>query len=169
MFKSVTVDSIFPKLWKCKCIPKLKVFAWLLLMDRLNTRDMIIRRHWHLNSGPNCVLCNQDTLETRDHLFIDCPFAKKCWDFCTITWSSGASMSDIFMTAKRNFQGPNFLEITICAAWNIWKERNGFIFEERRPSFSAWKARFLGDLQTTSYRLKKSKVQSIKTWFSSLV
>jgi hypothetical protein len=56
------------------------------------------------------------------------PFAKRCWAHCKITWQSGASMSDILMNAKRDFQGPNFLEITICAAWNIWKESNGFIF-----------------------------------------
>jgi hypothetical protein len=126
MFQGVIVQPIFPKLWKCKCVPKMKVFTWL--MDRLNTRDMMLRRHWHLQSGPHCVMCSNGTLETRDHLFIDCPFAKRCWDFCKIIWQSGESMSDIFMNARREFQGPNFLEITICAAWNIWMERNGLIF-----------------------------------------
>jgi hypothetical protein len=78
----------------------MKVFAWLLLMDRLNTRDMMIRRHWQLQTGANCVMCNQNHLETRDHLFIECPFAKRCWDSCNIEWQSGDSMSDIFFYSK---------------------------------------------------------------------
>jgi hypothetical protein len=67
------------------------------------------------------------------------------------------SMSDIFMNVKRDFAGPNFFEITICSASNIWKERNGFIFEDKRPSFASWKTKFLPDLQTTCYRVKKAK------------
>jgi hypothetical protein len=147
----------------------MKVFAWLLLMDRLNTRDMMIGRHWYLPTGANCVMCNQNHLETRDHLFIECPFAKRCWDLCNIEWQSGASMSDIFLTANRNFQGPNFFEIVICAAWNIWKERNGFIFEGKRPNFNSWRIKFLGDLQITCYRIKKAKAESLKAWTASLV
>uniref|UniRef100_A0ACD5TJN6 Uncharacterized protein n=1 Tax=Avena sativa TaxID=4498 RepID=A0ACD5TJN6_AVESA len=130
---------------------------------------MMIRCHWHLDSGSECVLCSQNSLETSDHLFLDCPFAKCCWDFCRISWQSGNSMSDIFMKAKNDFEGPNFLEVAICAAWNIWKERNGFIFEGKRPSFTSWKVKFLGDLQLTCYRLKKEKVTRLKFWFPGLI
>lgn len=31
-------------IWKTKCVPKIKFFAWLLLNDRLNTRNMLRRR-----------------------------------------------------------------------------------------------------------------------------
>jgi hypothetical protein len=51
MFSGLPVEPVFPKLWKCKCVPKMKVLTWLVLMDRLNIRDMILRRHWHLQSG----------------------------------------------------------------------------------------------------------------------
>ena len=40
-FSEVVVDPIFGWIWKCSCTLKLKVFGWLLLMDRLNTRDMM--------------------------------------------------------------------------------------------------------------------------------
>jgi hypothetical protein len=32
-------------IWKSKCILKHKFFAWLILHDRINTKDMILRRH----------------------------------------------------------------------------------------------------------------------------
>src|SRR4051812_16534145 len=31
MFQGVMVEPIFPKIWKRKCVPKMKVFTWLLL------------------------------------------------------------------------------------------------------------------------------------------
>lgn len=43
---------------------KLKLFVWLLFMDWLNTKDMMTRRHWHFEGGPNCILCRLDRPET---------------------------------------------------------------------------------------------------------
>lgn len=59
---------------------KIKVFMWLLSWDRLNTRDMLDRRH----CGPedailNCGICGCP-IETPIHLFISCPFSKLCWE-----------------------------------------------------------------------------------------
>lgn len=45
LFAGLEVDPIFSKLWKNKCMTKLKVFAWLFLMDRLNTRGLMLRKH----------------------------------------------------------------------------------------------------------------------------
>lgn len=37
---------------------KIKVFAWLLFFDRLNTKDLLVRRHWRSDQENNlCVLC----------------------------------------------------------------------------------------------------------------
>jgi hypothetical protein len=33
--------------------------VWLLLVAGLNTRDMVERRHWHIQSGANCAVCAQ--------------------------------------------------------------------------------------------------------------
>jgi hypothetical protein len=30
------------------------------------------------------------------------------------------------------------MEIVILACWNIWKQRNGLIFQGERPSFLGW-------------------------------
>jgi hypothetical protein len=48
-------------------MPQLKFFAWLLLVDHLNTRDILRRRHLNVQSGINCVLCTSGAVETRDH------------------------------------------------------------------------------------------------------
>ena len=48
---------------------KVKVFAWLVVMDRINTKDMIQCRHWKIDDTPDCVLCHAHLLEDRNHLF----------------------------------------------------------------------------------------------------
>lgn len=59
---------------------KLKVFAWLLLADRINTKNMLRRQHYNVDSNLNCVLCNDGVEDTIEHLFFTCPFSKGCWE-----------------------------------------------------------------------------------------
>jgi len=71
------VHNAFRWLWECLCQPKHKVFFWLLIQDRLSTRNILKRKNMHLESY-NCVLCLQNTEETCQHLFLQSPFAKQC-------------------------------------------------------------------------------------------
>lgn len=57
--------------WKTCCRSKHKVFFWLLLNNRLNTRELLQRRNFHIEDY-TCTICGVQTLETRDHLFFHC-------------------------------------------------------------------------------------------------
>jgi hypothetical protein len=46
IFDCLPDDASLEAIWKSRCLPKLWVFAWLLLKDRLNTKDLMHRRHW---------------------------------------------------------------------------------------------------------------------------
>jgi hypothetical protein len=39
------VFKVYKWLWKSSCMMKAKMFAWLLLSDRLNTKDLLKRHH----------------------------------------------------------------------------------------------------------------------------
>ena len=67
-------NPAFSWVWKCLCEPKHKVFCWLLLKDRLSTRNILRRKHMNLDSY-NCELCALGVEETTEHLFLHCPFA----------------------------------------------------------------------------------------------
>ena len=41
----IQANPLLNWIWKSCCILKTKVFACLVIMDRLNTKDMILRRH----------------------------------------------------------------------------------------------------------------------------
>jgi hypothetical protein len=77
------VHIVYRWLWQCLCQPKHKVFFWLLIKDRLSTRNILKRKNMFLDSY-NCVLCLQNTEETYQHLFLHCPFAQQCWNLIHI-------------------------------------------------------------------------------------
>ena len=76
-FINHTFNPVLTWIWRRCCTMKIKVFAWMLIMDRLNTKDMVERRHWHIDDGVNCVLCPTHTRENRDHLFFNCNFSQR--------------------------------------------------------------------------------------------
>jgi hypothetical protein len=71
------IMSHFPSqwIWKSKCTSKHNFFAWLILHDRINTKDMLRRRHWQVTSDHTYVLCCTDAVEDWSHLFFECTFS----------------------------------------------------------------------------------------------
>ena len=61
----------FNWIWNSSCQPKHKMFFWMLLHDRLNTRNLLRRKSFVLEDY-NCALrgCQQE--ETLYHLFWGC-------------------------------------------------------------------------------------------------
>ena len=74
-----TVHPAFKWLWKTSCQPKIKVFFWLLREDRLSTRNILRRKNMQLQSY-NYVLCQSNSEETVQHLFLVCFFTKNVGD-----------------------------------------------------------------------------------------
>jgi hypothetical protein len=141
---------------------------WLLMLDRLNTRDIMLRKNWHVDSGPDCLLCTDAPLEFRDHLFFSCEFATLCWDFIHIHWDVTLPLSQRYMVAKSGFQGPCFMEVVACSAWNIWKVRNELVFNNIPASINRWKVGFQKDLLLHRFRVKAALVQPLIDWLLSI-
>ena len=80
---------IFGWIWKSSCQPKHKIFFWLLIQDRISSRDLLRRKQMPLPCY-NCVLCNSGVCETVVHLFLECPFAKECWGLIGLTVTSSS-------------------------------------------------------------------------------
>ena len=96
--------------------PHLKFFAWLLIVDRLNTKDIMRRRNFHVQSGPICVLCNDDVEEGRDHLFFNCRFSKDCWSKLHIQWDMSLDIHNRIRSARNSSGHIFFMDIFIMAA-----------------------------------------------------
>ena len=68
IFSNVQAHPIFKAVWKSKCTPRIKFFAWLILVDHLNTKSML-RRHLNIQDSIFCVMCDDGEEETIEHLF----------------------------------------------------------------------------------------------------
>uniref|UniRef100_A0A453QNL8 Reverse transcriptase zinc-binding domain-containing protein n=1 Tax=Aegilops tauschii subsp. strangulata TaxID=200361 RepID=A0A453QNL8_AEGTS len=56
--------------------------------DRLNTRNMLNRRHYNIGSNLDCLLCGHRIEETVEHLFFHCVFSQECWRVLGFHWST---------------------------------------------------------------------------------
>ena len=117
----------FNWIWNSKCQPKHKVFLWLLLQDRLSTRNILRRRNMHLDSYTceNCILQREETIA---HLFLRCNFAKACWLSIGVISPSTSCPKTAVARLRRQLNVPFWMEIITLMAWSIWKARNGWIF-----------------------------------------
>jgi hypothetical protein len=93
-FRGFTCSKVYGWIWNSKCVLKIKVFAWLLISDRLNTKDMIKRRHWNVTDEYHCILCSSHTYEDRIHLFFECVFSIRIWNYLQIDWSVGDTIEE---------------------------------------------------------------------------
>ena len=68
-------------MWKLNIPPKVKMFAWLFIRDRLQTRKRL--SHIVINSDKMCPFCNSVD-DDQMHLFFNCGVTKLIWDLCSI-------------------------------------------------------------------------------------
>ena len=116
-------------------------FAWLLVQCKLLTVYKLMARQWPCN--PMCSLCNSGQ-ETIDHLILHCSFARNVWTKMA-EWTQ-----NLVQQPTDGFEVMDWLKkelaqlpkkdrrlkatLLIYGAWNIWKERNSGIFEQKQMS-----------------------------------
>jgi hypothetical protein len=76
---NLDIHPAFKWLWASSCQSKHKIFFWLLLKDRVSTRELLRRKNMDLQDF-SCVLCSALVEESLVHLFLECPFDIQCWD-----------------------------------------------------------------------------------------
>ena len=80
MFPLGCLHQIPQQIWKSACILKYKLFMWLVIYDRSNTRNLLNVKSFHIPSL-SCVLCRKMTEVTCLHVMWDYTFALDCWEY----------------------------------------------------------------------------------------
>jgi len=155
-------------LWAARSTLKIKVFGWLLLSDRLNTRNMLKRRHYNIGDDYNCLLCDQQIEETIEHMIFQCPFSQRCWSILGITWQQTGSRLRWISMAAHDWSSPMFMDVFLQAAWSIWKERNNKHFRSIPPTTLSWLQRFKHDFALLQHRTSEDVRDFILSFVISL-
>jgi hypothetical protein len=130
--------------------PSLSFFAWLLLMDRLNTKDLMLRNNRQFEGAAVYSMLHGGARIERLLFILQLPV---CYFMLGHDWSSVGllfTFSPRWTRAKQQFSGPCTIEVVfVSATWNIWKERNNNIFNNQTNSL----ARFQCDLSLHQHTL----------------
>ncbi|WVZ90520.1 hypothetical protein U9M48_036814 [Paspalum notatum var. saurae] len=126
-------------IWRARAENKCKVFAWILIKNKILTADNLAARGWPHQTS--CTLCN-GPMESALHLCLSCPYAQEVWNH-VLAWENLSlpqqaepryatnlgewweSAATLFPASRRR----DFSGVVIYTMWNIWKERNRRIFE----------------------------------------
>jgi hypothetical protein len=122
--------QLFKWLWKSSCRLRHTFFFWLLLHDRVNTRNLLKRKSFSLESH-TCVFCHEDTKETARHLFWDCGFSQDCWHNILHNKKLGISFMDGILLTRAELPRHIAIEIIIQGCWAIWDKEMGKFSEEK--------------------------------------
>jgi hypothetical protein len=122
----------------------------------------------HVTDDTHCVLGPRRIYEDRAHLFFECNFSMRIWNYLQISWRSNDNIQSVVEVAKQNFGQPFFMEVIISPLWNIWILRNGLIFRNERPTFGRWKSKFVHDMKWLQYRIKAKHKDKLLVWLATL-
>jgi hypothetical protein len=87
------------------------LFGLLLLVatkDSISTRNILRRKGMALQDY-NCMLCSQSSEETVEHLFLDCTFAKECWNLINLEYPQGHKGRSMFQALEISENSSKFL------------------------------------------------------------
>jgi len=121
-------------IWQTKLPLKIKIFMWYLKRGVILTKDNLARRNWH--GDKTCSVCH--SLETTQHLFFNCSYAKFLWRSIHILFAipPPQNINDLFVHwSKQGRKKYNTLLLTAAAAlmWAIWLTRNEIVFDKYKP------------------------------------
>ncbi|KAK2635873.1 hypothetical protein Ddye_030665 [Dipteronia dyeriana] len=82
---SPSTDQVSSKLhWNGFCPPKVEIFVWTLLKDKVLVKDVLSHFGVDMASDWNYPIC-KDCRESMDHLFLHCSWMWKIWTRC-LSW-----------------------------------------------------------------------------------
>ncbi|WVZ71541.1 hypothetical protein U9M48_020116 [Paspalum notatum var. saurae] len=138
----VEVPNLNKKIWKNRAPLKVKIFLWYLRKGVLLTKDNLAKRKWQANKS--CVFCHN--VETIDHLFFECRFARIVWSVFHYASNPAKPINAFHLFGSWIQDLPsNWEHIALLGAtalcWSLWLGKNDLVFEKKDCS-SPWQVIF---------------------------
>jgi hypothetical protein len=146
-------DPDVSPIWKSRVPRKVKVFGWLLHLNRLNTRANLL--HKHIIDSAACPRC-QAQVEDRAHLFFHCPSSAAIWRQLKIIPTT-AEFTDIWdTTLPNNLPRSVWSSVALTILWKIWDTRNAKVFRDIDHSPLSTVRNIISDFTLWSHRFKQA-------------
>ncbi|CAN1192276.1 LINE-1 retrotransposable element ORF2 protein [Linum perenne] len=153
-------------LWKRPIIPRNSFLTWLVILNRIATRDKLFQ--WGCITDTSCVFC-ESGIDSREHLFFGCPYssavAEQVWKASPFArlgdWECWLSRAVAVFSGD---SGHAMAGRLICNAVisNIWRERCRRVFGVIEHD-EAWIARqTIQELTEFSYSFASNSICNIE-------
>ena len=124
------------RVWKIRVIPRIQNFIWRALSNAIATKAGLYKRR--RATSEICPICETQN-ETIEHLFFECCWTKWVWFGCPLGVRIDALHTNNFVawwlqiTTGTNALSSNDLPLICHILWNIWKQRNEWVFNHFPP------------------------------------
>jgi hypothetical protein len=112
-------------------------------------------------------MCNMRVNETIEHLFFSCPLSIQCWNRIEVHWDLTLNIEDRIYQARQDNNLDFFLEMTLLAAWELWKLRNDKIFNRGNHSIARWFSNFQNQCYKHLVRFKADLRSTFRPWLDA--
>ena len=144
------------RIWAAPVPNKVKIFAWLLHLNMLNTRANLLRKTIiHDATCPRCGLVPED----RDHLFFLCPRAAEVWTRIGIT-PMHTPFSLVWTTPLPPHLPPlAWPSMLMIILWKIWDARNAKVFRHKDQPYNVTIRNILFDHTLWMHHFRKTEIK----------
>lgn len=125
-------------LWNKYAVPKHSFISWLIVQNRIMTKDRLQSRGVDLEDM-NCILCRTGSPESTEHLFIQCTWINDIWKemqnwLGVQTQNNGIKGLLLKIKKKKWVRDTKELIATAYEAvvYQTWIARNSLIFRKKR-------------------------------------
>lgn len=150
-------------IWKNHAPPRVNFFGWLLVQERIQSRDNLSLKN--IVDDSCCEIC-QATEETADHIVAHCPFAQEFWKhvgggnlMCiapvTELWNS---------TLPGSMPAPMESTFLLLCCWELWKHRNAVVFRGEQPSLTRLLSNCRASAEDWSCRIPTKTKPFVTVW-----
>ncbi|KAI3507508.1 hypothetical protein L1887_22495 [Cichorium endivia] len=141
-------------------------FVWRFVRNRIAVMDNLASRGVRLDSSRCC--CCDFVIESLQHLFFECSFAKDTWDavasWCSVFNASPVNLDSFndILICNGNSASLKVLKVGIAYAsvWSIWKARNDAVFKKIIPCV----ARIIDEIKVSVFNWLKYRCSKEIDW-----
>lgn len=127
----------YKKLWRNDVLLKVIIVTWILLLDKVATREALFRRGILVSTRDLCCVFCFKEIKTASHLFCRCEVMRKIWSLVLLWLDTDEDQYDCvvssFLEFGRKLKGKKRRRVKhliwIAVVWNIWAARNKVVFK----------------------------------------
>ena len=136
----INVDRLICAVWKKLDPPKVELMVWLVLMGKLNTKDMLARKGMITEDLNACTFCTEK-IEDIHHLLVTCQVSWNIWKMLAEDFGQAIEpYTDLKVFygnwLRRRFPNKTARKLWITSffaiVWSLWMHRNEIVFNQQQ-------------------------------------